>query len=65
MHYVTWVFRNDHQWTQGFEHEHQMREWINKVGLTTHPDIVHIEVQLDHSDKVEVLKNWAEPQRAW
>ena len=56
MHYVTWVFRNEHQWTQSFKYDQSLREWINQVGLVSHPDIVYVEVQLDYNDKVEVLK---------
>jgi hypothetical protein len=36
---VTWIFRNGHQWSQFFTTADERTNFVNRVGLVTHPDI--------------------------
>lgn len=42
---VSWTFRNDHTWTQSFEDEDKATDFVNRVGLVSHPDIESILVK--------------------
>jgi hypothetical protein len=39
---VTWIFRNQHEWSNTFTTPDERIHFINCVGLVTHPDIVRI-----------------------
>ena len=49
---VTWVFRNDHEWSKDFASVAERDTFINSVGLVSHPDIVRVTVQIgeEHRD---------------
>lgn len=42
---VTWTFRNDHVWSQSFDTEDAVLDFVNRVGLVSHPDIKTIVVK--------------------
>jgi len=36
---VTWIFRNGHEWHKTFATADERADFINRVGLVSHPDI--------------------------
>ena len=56
---VTWIFRNGHEWRNTFANEDQRSNFINRVGLVSHPDIDRVYIQFDDGPKID-LKRVAE-----
>jgi hypothetical protein len=56
---VTWIFRNGHEWSNTFSTEDQRSDFINRVGLVSHPDIDRVYIQLDNGPEID-LKRVAE-----
>ena len=48
---VIWVFRNDHEWSKDFDSVAERDDFINRVGLVTHPDIVRVTVQIGEEQR--------------
>lgn len=42
---VTWTFRNDHSWSKTFDTEDAVLDFVNSVGLVSHPDVKTIIVK--------------------
>ena len=36
---VTWIFRNQHEWSNTFATTDERQGFVNRVGLVSHPDI--------------------------
>jgi len=58
---VTWIFRNEHEWRNTFSNTDQRTNFINRVGLVTHPDIIRV-YTTDPDGLVTDLKRVAEIQ---
>ena len=39
---VTWIFRNQHEWRNTFRTADERTNFVNRVGLVTHPDIIRV-----------------------
>ena len=39
---VTWIFRNEHQWSNTFTTPDERIHFINRCGLVSHPDIIRV-----------------------
>lgn len=53
---VSWIFRNDHKWSKTFESEDAAMEFVNSVGLISHPDIAIIRVEREEGADIYLKK---------
>jgi len=48
---VIWVFKNDHEWHKTFDTQDECYDFINRVGLVSHPDIIRVTVSNSDSER--------------
>ena len=53
---VTWIFRNEHEWTNTFDSANERELFINRCGLVTHPDIVRVFVMDPEGAERDILR---------
>jgi hypothetical protein len=53
---VTWIFRNNHEWIQSFPTAEERADFINRVGLVSHPDIDRVYTQFNRGESVDLKR---------